>query len=48
MEISAPRYNSLVIIALQTVKKIVRDQPSRCAGVDEIVTNRQNYDIKKS
>ena len=46
MVISAYRDESLVIVTLQTVKTIERDQPSRYNGVNELVTNRQNYDIK--
>ena len=46
MGLSAPRADSLVIIYLKTVKQIARDQPSRCNGVNELVTNRQHSDIK--
>ena len=46
MGLSSPRSYSLVIFALQIVKKIVKYQPSKYAGVNEIVKNRQNSDIK--
>ena len=46
MGLSAPRAEYLVIIAFHTVKTIAGDQPSRYTGVNELVTNRQNADLK--
>ena len=46
MGLSVPRDEFLVIIALQTLKKIARDQPSRYTGVKELVKNRQHSNIK--
>ena len=47
MGLSDPRSDSFVIIALQTLKQIVKDQPSRYARFNEILTNRQTCDTKK-
>ena len=46
MGLSVPRDDSIVIIDLQTVKKITWDQPSIYTGFNEIVTNRKKSDIK--
>ena len=46
MSLGAPRDDSLMIIALQTVKQIARNKHSKYTGANELVTNRQNSDMK--
>ena len=46
MVLSDPRDDSFDIIALYTAEKNMSDQTSIYNGVNEVVTNRQNSDIK--